>query len=499
MSYLLGIDVGTSSVKAVLFDESTEIITSASREYPLYQPKPLWAEQDPNDWWKAAAECIKEITSKVDASQIKGVGATGQMHGLVLLDDSGTPLCNSIIWCDQRTEVECDEITKIVGYDKLISITCNPALTGFTASKMLWMKKNKPEIFNKASHFLLPKDYIKFKLTNEYTTDVSDASGTQLLDIQKRQWSEEVANILGIPMSILPKVYESQDVVGTVTKEAAEATGLKEGTVVVAGAGDQAAAAVGCGIVKSGIASLTLGSSGVIFAHTDKPLIDKKGRIHTFCHAVPNKWHVMSVTQGAGLSLKWFKDNFCKAETENAKAQGKDVYNVLFDKTKDMPIGTEGLTFLPYLMGERSPILDPNAKGAFYGITNAHDLYHMFKAVAEGVVLSQYDCYKVLEGIGLEPSYIRMCGGGARNPIFRQMFSDCFGLPIVVTESPENGALGASILAGVGAGLYESVESACDKIVCSNEQKPNAENKAKYDEIYNEYTKLYSLVKQMQK
>ena len=492
MGYLLGLDLGTSSVKTVLFDEKANVVTSASAEYPLYQPQPQWAEQMPKDWWEATAKTIKEITSKVPAEEIKGVGLTGQMHGLVLLDKDGEPLCPSIIWCDQRTKEQCAEIYDKVGKQKLIDITCNPALTGFTLSKLLWVRKYNPEAYEKAKHMLLPKDFIRYKLTGEFATDVSDASGTQLLDIANRKWSEELCDILDINKEILPKLYESFEITGTITEEAAKLTGLKVGTPVGAGAGDQAAAAVGCGIVKEGEASLTLGSSGVIFAHSDKMPRDKEGRVHTFCHAVPGKWHVMSVTQGAGLSLKWFKDNFCSEYVQEAKEKGVDVYNLMFDRIKDMEVGTQGLVYLPYLMGERSPILDPDAKGVFYGLTNAHDTLKMFRSVAEGVVMSQLDCFKVLQEMGIHPSRIRMSGGGARNPIFRQMFADSFKVPVAVTESPEAGTLGVSILVGVGIGLYPSVEEACEMIKCSKEQQPQD---VCYCELYKRYKKLYNCVK----
>ena len=492
MRYLLGMDVGTSSLKTVLFDENTNIISSASAEYPLYQPEPSWAQQMPNDWWEAAKNTIKEVLKAVNPEDVKGVGITGQMHGLVLLDENGEPLCPSIIWCDQRTKAQCDEITEKVGAERLIEITCNPALTGFTASKLLWVRENWPDVYKKAKHMMLPKDYIRYKLTGEFATEVTDASGTQLLDIEKRQWSDEVVEKLGIDKEILPKLYESQDVTGHVTAKASNDTGLPVGTPVAGGAGDQAAAAVGCGIVKTGEASLTLGSSGVIFAHTDKPLKDKLGRVHTFCHAVPGKWHVMSVTQGAGVSQKWFKDNFCQKEKEIAKEQGIDVYSLLYKEMDKIPVGSLGLVFLPYLMGERSPILDPDAKGVFYGITAAHNVYHMWRSVAEGVVMSQLDCYKVLQEMGIQPSRIRMCGGGAKNPIFRQMYADSFGIPMAVTESPEAGALGVAILAGVCAGIYPDVETACDMIKCSQEQLPGNKD---YSDLYKRYKKLYSCLK----
>ena len=365
MNYLIGSDVGTSGTKTVLFDQTGKIIATAFKDYPLYQPKNGWAEQQPEDWANAVMQTIKEVVEKsnVGAENIKGVGLSGQMHGLVLLYKDNNVLRKSIIWCDQRTQAECDEITEKIGKERLVEITANPAITGFTASKIMWIKNNEPEIWAKTAHILLPKDYVRFALTGEFITDVSDASGMQLMKISERDYSDEVLEKLGIDKKLLPKIIESAQVGGRISKQASEKCALIEGTVVAGSAGDQAAAAIGNGIVEGGIVSCNIGTSGVVFAHTENPLIDAKGRVHTFCHAVENKWHVMGVTQGAGLSMKWFKDNFYAREDKELD----DVYKLINEDIAEISIGAEGLIYLPYLMGERTPHLDADAKGVFFG------------------------------------------------------------------------------------------------------------------------------------
>ena len=487
MKYILGIDIGTSGTKTILFDNTLRAIASATYEYSMTQLRPLWAEQDPTDWWKAVVSGIREVinVSGVSPQCIASIGLSGQMHGLVLLDKNNHLLRPSIIWCDQRTVKECAEITEIIGSERLIEITANPALTGFTLSKIMWIKNNEPDIYRDIAHILLPKDYIRFKLTGQYATDVSDASGMQLLDIGKRCWSDEIINKMGINKNWLGKVYESPEITGYISKEGSRETGLAISTSVVGGAGDQAAAAIGCGIVREGKISDTIGSSGVIFAHTDKPLIDYKGRVHTFCHAVPGKWHIMGVTQGAGLSLKWFRDNFCQ----------EIGYKEMDSLAESISMGSEGLIFLPYLMGERSPILDPVAKGVFFGLTNSHKRAHMIRSVMEGIVLSQYDCLKVVNELGVNPKEIIIGGGGAKSPFWRQMFADCFNTSVITMNNTEGGALGAAILAGTGAGIYNSVEEACDNLLLkSTEEKPN---NSIYEIIYLKYKALYNAVKSL--
>jgi len=498
MAYLLGVDIGTSGTKTVLFDEMGNIIASALAEYPMYQPYIGWAEQDAEDWWKAACSTIKEIIHKssVKPEEIKGVGLSGQMHGAVFLDKNNEVLRRAIIWCDQRSYKECEQITSLAGKEKLIEITANPALTGFTASKVMWIKNNEPEIFEKTRKILLPKDYVRFRLTGEFATEVSDASGMQFMDIPKRQWSGEILHILGIDRSLLADLYESQEVSGKITKQAAELTGLKEGTPVVGGAGDQAAGAIGNGIVKPGVISSTIGTSGVVFAYSDSVRIDKKGRVHTFCHAVPNTWHVMGVTQGAGLSLKWFRDNFCSEEINAAQKEGIDPYVLMDQEACEVSAGCGGLIYLPYLMGERTPHLDANARGVFFGLSAKHTKKDMIRAVMEGVVYSLRDCLEILKEMNIEVKEVRASGGGGKSKLWRQMQADVFGNEIVTINSSEGPALGVALLAGVGTGVYGSVEEACDAVIKQKDRlKPDMTLHSKYTEYYNVYKKLYVSLK----
>lgn len=495
MDYLIGVDIGTSGTKTVLFDENGNTVQSALYEYPLYQEKVGYAEQKPEDWWKATYTTIYEVVKKsgVKAECIKGVGLSGQMHGLVLLDKDYNVLRPAIIWCDQRTQKECDEITSIIGRKRLIEITANPALTGFTASKILWVRNNEPEIYEKVRKILLPKDYVRFMLTHEFAAEVSDASGMQLLDIGKRNWSDEVLEKLHIDKEFLSPMHESQEVCGKITKDVAKLTGLKEGTIVVGGAGDQAAGAVGCGIVKPKVVSSTIGTSGVVFAYTDKALIDPKGRVHTFCHAVPNTWHVMGVTQGAGLSLKWFRDNFCQSLKNEAELLNDDVYNLMSAEAGLSKPGCEGLIYLPYLMGERTPHLDPYAKGVFFGLTPRHTKREMIRSVMEGVSYSLKDCFEIIREMGIDVEDVIASGGGGRSSLWRQMQSDMFEKDVYTINSKEGPALGVAILAGVGAGMYNSVPEACENII--KKVTKTSPNKAESD-IYRKYYPLYKSIYQ---
>lgn len=499
MEYIIGVDLGTSGTKTVLFDREGNIAASATIEYPLYQPENGWAEQDPEDWWKAAAGTISQVIrkSKVDPGDIKGVGLSGQMHGLVMLDKDCKVLRRSIIWCDQRSGRQCDEITDLVGRDRLIEITANPALTGFTASKLLWVRENEPDIYARCAHILLPKDYVRYMLTGEFATEVSDASGMQLLDVPNRRWSHEVLSKLDIDPALLGKVYESPEVTGQITQRAADLTGLRPGTPVVGGAGDNAAAAVGTGVVRDGRAFTTLGTSGVVFAHTDKISIDPKGRVHTFCCAVPGAWHVMGVTQGAGLSLKWFRDNFCYSEIVSAQGLSIDPYVLLDHQAELSPVGCHKLLYLPYLMGERTPHLDPDCRGVFFGLSAMHVRSDLLRAVMEGVAYSQRDSLEVLRGMGVVTDRMLACGGGGTSPLWRQMLADVYGCPVQTVKSKEGPALGAAILAGVGAGLYPSVQEACDMLVAVNPpQEPIPENVEKYEKLYRVYAGLYPALKE---
>ncbi|MBE6855095.1 MAG: xylulokinase [Ruminococcus sp.] len=494
MPYVIGIDIGTSGTKTVLFDEKGTTIASATVEYPLYQPKNGYAEQNPEDWYNASVSTIRTVLEKsgVDKNDVKGIGLSGQMHGLVMLDENNQVIRPSIIWCDQRTAKECEEITERVGAERLIAITANPALTGFTASKILWVRNNEPENYKKCRHILLPKDYVRLMLTGEYATEVSDASGMQLLDIPARQWSDEILEKLEIDKALLAKVYESPEITGTITEQAAALTGLAAGTPVVGGAGDNAAAAVGTGVVEDGKAFTTIGTSGVVFAHTSDITIDKKGRVHTFCCAVPGCWHVMGVTQGAGLSLKWFRDNFCNAERETAKYMGVDEYYLMDKQAEQVPIGANRLLYLPYLMGERTPHLDPNARGVFFGLSAMHTKRDMLRAVMEGVTYSLRDCVEVCREMGVSVSDMMACGGGGSSPLWRQMLADLYGCSVKTASSKEGPALGVAILAMVGAGIYESVPAACKAVIRTDKvQEPVQENIPQYETYYQLYRTLY--------
>lgn len=498
MKYLIGIDIGTSATKTVLFDENCQVIQSASHEYPLYQAQNGWAEQEPMDWYQAVVMTIREVVfeSGVDSKDIKGIGLSGQMHGLVMLDAHNEVIRPSIIWCDQRTANECDEITKKVGAKRLIEITANPALTGFTASKILWVRNHEPENYRRCRHILLPKDFIRYCMTGEYATDVSDASGMQLLDIPHRCWSQEVLDKLDIDPNLLAKVYESPEVTGTITAQFAKETGLSTGTVVVGGAGDNAAAAVGTGIVEDGKAFTTIGTSGVVFAHTSNLCIDPKGRVHTFCCAVPGCWHVMGVTQAAGLSLKWFRDTLASNYRVKAKEQGIDDY-VLMDKDAEtVPIGSRRLLYLPYLMGERTPHLNPNCRGVFFGLSAIHTQADMIRAVMEGVSYSLKDCYEILQEMGVSVNEMMACGGGGKSALWRQMLADMYGCEVKTLSSQEGPALGVAILAGVGSGMFKSVPQAChDFINVATYCQPKEPERAYYEKGHKLYQKLYRQLK----
>jgi xylulokinase len=498
MAYLIGVDLGTTGTKTVLFDETGKIFGSVTFEYPLYQEHNGWAEQEPEDWWNAAKNSIKTVLeqSKVNPGEIKGLGISGQMHGLVMLDKDGKVLRRSIIWADQRTAKECEQITEAVGAKRLIEITANPALTGFTASKILWVRNNEPAVYAKCAHILLPKDFVRYKLTGEFATEVSDASGMQLLDVPRRCWSDEVLEKLDIDKALLGKVYESPDVTGVVNSWASAETGLKTGTPVVGGAGDNAAAAVGTGVVRDGLAFTTIGSSGVVFAHSSSITIDPKGRVHTFCCAVPGAWHVMGVHQAAGLSLKWLRDNVCIPEMAEAGKLGVDPYVVMGTEAEKIAPGSERLIYLPYLNGERTPHLDPNCRGVFFGLSGIHHRPHLIRAVMEGVSYSLRDSISILREMHVEITEMMACGGGGKSPLWRQMLADNYHCRVKTVDTQEGPALGVAILAGVGAGLFNSVPEACEALIHSAIiQDPIKENSQYYDKAYPLYQKLYSDLK----
>ena len=499
MQYLLGIDIGTSGTKSVLFDVSGKAVASYTVEYPMYQPQNGWAEQKPSDWWNATLETIRQVltASAVHPEEIAGIGISGQMHGLVMLDENGEVIRDSIIWCDQRTTLECEQITEAVGKERLIQITANPALTGFTASKILWVRNNEPDNYARCKKILLPKDYIRYKLTGVFATEVSDASGMQLLDIKNRCWSEEVLQKLDINPDLLAEVYESPEVTGGVSASAAQLTGLTEGTIVVGGAGDNAAAAVGTGVVVDHKAFTTIGTSGVVYAHTSQMSIDPQGRVHTFCCAVPGEWHVMGVTQAAGLSLQWFRNNFCYEEVLQAKKENIDPYVLMTAEAAEIPIGSEKLLYLPYLMGERTPHMNPDCRGVFFGLSGKHTRAHLIRAVLEGVAYSLKDCVSILEEMGVQSSEMLACGGGGRSALWRSMLADLYGCNITTVDATEGPALGVAILAGVGAGIYPSVPEACERMIRKDSSvSPDSEKRAEYLKYYELFKALYPVLLQ---
>lgn len=495
---LIGVDVGTSATKVVAFDIFGKILAEYSEEYPLYQPHNGWAEQDPDDWVNATIKGLKNVISKVQHKEVVGIGVSGQMHGLVVLDKDMRPLRRSIIWCDQRTVNECNEITEKVGKNRLLEITCSPALTGFTASKLMWVKNNEPDIYAKCRHILLPKDYVRYRLTEKLYMDFSDASGTQLFDIKNRCWSEEVCSSLGIDMSLLPKLCNSCDSCGNVTEQMALEIGLKSCCPVAAGAGDNASAAIGCGTVNAGSAFATIGTSGVVFAPIDEMKQDSLGRIHTFCSAVPNQWHVMGVTQAAGFSLKWVKENLCADIIERAAKNGESSYALIDKAASEIPIGSNGVMYLPYLMGERTPHLDPFARGAFVGLSGANNRNDMLRATLEGVSFSLKDCLTIFSELNVLPQKITLCGGGAQSQLWRNILTDVFGTTTCTGSSTESCALGAAILAGVASGVYDTICDGCGKALSeNNELLPNQKNVIVYEQFYNIYRKAYPALKEL--
>jgi xylulokinase len=444
-------------------DEQGTVVASASADHePFASPRPGWAEQDPRDWWQACGTAVRKAlqSSNVRADNIACVGFSGQMHGAVLLDSADEVVRSAIIWCDQRTEAQSNELSAMFGRDVLIRLTCNPPLTNFTLTKLLWVREIEPKNWERVAHVMLPKDYVRFRLTGDRAIDMADASGTLLLDVANRRWSEEVLSKTGIEERMLPALYESPKVCGRVSAAGAEATGLRAGTPVVAGAGDQAAGAVGMGIARAGAVSATIGTSGVVFAATDRPALDPQGRLHTFCHAIPGRWHVMGVTQAAGLSLRWFRDRFGVMSND-----GRDPYDVLAEEASAAPAGSEGAFWVPYLMGERTPHLDPNARAALLGLTASHTRGHLIRAVMEGVAFSLKDTFTIFEEMKIPVTSIRLGGGGARSPLWRQIQADVYRHDVEIVAAEEGAAYGAAILAATGAGAWASVDEACDNVV----------------------------------
>ena len=478
-----------------MIDQQGTVIASASAEHAHFaSPRPGWAEQDPRDWWRACGEAVKKAlsASSLRAEDVACVGFSGQMHGAVLLDAADEVVRSAIIWCDQRSEAQGKELERMFGRDVLIRLTCNPPLTNFTLTKLLWVRETEPENWKRVAHVMLPKDYVRFCLTGDRAIDMADASGTLMLDVANRRWSSEVLGKTDIDVRMLPALYESPEVCGKVSAAGAEATGLRAGTPVVAGAGDQAAGAVGMGIARAGAVSATIGTSGVVFAATDRPALDPAGRLHTFCHAIPGRWHVMGVTQAAGLSLRWFRDQFGVA-----KKDGRDPYDILAEEASSAPAGSEGAFWVPYLMGERTPHLDPNARAALIGLTASHTRAHVIRAVMEGVAYSLKDSFTIFDEMKIPVTSIRLGGGGARSPLWRQIQADVYGHEVEILAAEEGAAYGAAILAGTGAGAWASVDEACDKVVrLAARVAANDKDSAQMQRAYRTYRKIYPALRQ---
>jgi xylulokinase len=485
-------------------NEQGHVVASASVEHEHFaSPRPGWAEQDPRDWWRACGTAVRQAlqSSNVQAAEVVCVGFSGQMHGAVLLDEADEVVRSAIIWCDQRSEAQSDELSKMFGRDELIRLTCNPPLTNFTLTKLLWVRETEPKLWDRVVHIMLPKDYVRFRLTGERAIDMADASGTLLLDVANRRWSAEVLSKAGIDRHLLPILHESPQVCGQVSLAGAEATGLQVGTPVVAGAGDQAAGAVGMGIARAGAVSATIGTSGVVFAATDRPALDPQGRLHTFCHAIPGRWHVMGVTQAAGLSLRWFRDRFGiqRGVLQNAQPPAsRDPYDILAEEASAAPAGSEGAFWVPYLMGERTPHLDPNARAALLGLTASHTRGHIIRAVMEGVAYSLKDTFTIFNEMKIPVTSIRLGGGGARSPLWRQIQADVYGHEVEIVAAEEGAAYGAAILAGVGVGAWASVDEACDRVVqVASRIAVDRRSSRSLQNAYQTYQKIYPALRQI--
>ena len=497
MAFFLGIDIGTSGSRALLIDEQGAVRGSASAPHTCQAPKPLWSEQAPAEWWAAVRQAVPAAVQAagIRPAEIQGVGLSGQMHGLTLLDREEQVLRPAILWNDQRTAAECEEITRRAGgREALLNLVSNPALTGFTAPKLLWVRAHEPQVFARAAKALLPKDYVRLRLTGEYATEVSDASGTLLLDVKARAWSRPLLERLELDPQLLPRVYESHEISGKVTPAASAALGgaLQPGTPVVGGGGDQAAGGVGAGIVRAGSASVSLGTSGVVFLHADEVKTDPEGRLHTFCHAVPGKWHLMGVSLSSGGSFQWFRNALGQPETELARPTGGDPYDLLIQAAAAEPAGSGGLCFLPYLTGERTPHADPYATGTFVGITPQTTKGAMARAIVEGVCYSLRDSLEIFRALQLPVREIRVTGGGAKNPFWRQTLADVFGATTLALAAAEGPAYGVALLAAVGTGAFKTVEEACAATVrtCAA-LAPDAQRQSVYARYYPLWKGLY--------
>lgn len=498
MRHLLGIDIGTTGAKTVLFTEHGTSVATAFSPWPMSMPQPAWAEQDPEDWWTGTVASIREVlaASVVDPASITGIGLSGQMHGLVLLDAKQEVLRPSIIWCDQRTGEECAWIDRTIGTDRLVAAISNPVLPGFTAPKLVWVRSHEPDIWERARTILLPKDYVRLRLTGEIAIELSDAAGTALFNVAERRWADDLLGDLGIPRAWLPAVCGSTDVVGGITRSVAEATGLREGTPVVGGGADNACAAVGNGVIHQGLGMVSIGSSGVVLAPSREPRVDSGLRVHTFNHSVPDLWYLMGVTQGAGLSLRWFRDEFGDTERTRAMLEGRDAYDLMADEAAVSPPGSKGVIWLPYMQGERTPHFDPAARAVLFGLSTAHTKADVFRAVLEGVACSLRDCLSIVREQGVTIEQVRLTGGGARSRLWRQIVADVMGVELVITSTDEGPALGAALLAAVGTGIYGTIDEACAATIAIDETvEPIPDHMALYDRTYEVYRDLYPALK----
>lgn len=499
MAYLLGIDIGTSGTKTILMREDGAIAAQASQEYPLQSPHPGWSEQNPEDWWQAVCATCKRVLadSGIDASEIAGVGYSGQMHGSVFLDANGQVVRPCILWNDARTYRECEEIAEKATPEKLHEWVANPALTGFTAPKVVWLRNNEPENFERTRHLMLPKDYVRYRMTDQIATDISDAAGTVLYNVRERRWATELLDVLEIPQEWMPPVFASYEVTGEVSAQAAAECGLAPGTPVVGGAADNPAGAVGSGVVAEGRVMLSLGTSGVVFCPTSTPRVDARERLHTFNASAPDQWYLMGCVLSAGMSLQWFRNQLADTERAEAEKKGVDVYDLLMSQAEAIEPGAEGLYFLPYLTGERSPLNDPYARGAFIGLSIRHDRARMVRAVVEGITFALRDNMEVIRALEAPVEQVRLIGGGAKSALWRRIMADVMGCEIVVLKGGEGPAQGAAMLAGKGAGIYDSLQTAADDILEIAERiEPDADRQRRYNDIYGLYHSLYPALKQ---
>lgn len=498
--FLLGIDIGTQGVKAGLVSPDGNLILSASKDYPTLTPLPGWAEQDPLFWWKATVEAVREIclNNPSEAKKISGVGLSGQMHGSVVLDRHNRPLRPCILWCDQRTSAQCEKIREIFGDEGLISFVSNPALPGFTAPKLLWIREHEPDVFRRISKLLLPKDYVNLMLTGNPVTDFSDASGTLLFDVKNKRWSDEIIVELGLPESIFPEVIESVHVAGYVSKDASQATGIPEGIPVAGGAADNAASAVGMGVITPDSMAVSIGSSGTVLAPTKVPLVDPEMRIHSFCHAVPDTWYLMGVMLSAGLSLRWFRDTLGEPEVSIAKQSGEDPYSLLDKTAQNAPPGSGGLIFLPYLSGERTPHADPNARGVLFGMDLTKRRPEVVRSIMEGVVFGLKDSLILMSKLGVSPKLVVSGGGGSRSELWRRIQADVFGFPITACSQSDTAMFGAALVGGVARGVFADIEDACEKCVSYAETiDPDSSNFKTYELNHRIFKELYPALKDL--